>query len=289
MKTNYHSPAIAKKLLKIFFFIIAFLFITAFFQFIGALISGVDLKALLHGDNNTNTLFQDTVIQICTLIGTFATIYLVRKIIENKDIVSLGFSLRGHFREFIAGSLIAISIMLSGFLFLYVTGFIEIETATLNFPDLFSLIILFICVAVGEEVICRGYIQSNLQDVMGKFTALIISSLIFSSLHLANPNMSWITILNLFLSGMLLGSAYMYTRNLWFPIGMHFFWNFVQGPILGFNVSGQLLTSTIKLKYPENNIINGGAFGFEGSIICTILTSIAIVLVIWHYEKKVFK
>ncbi len=78
--------------------------------------------------------------------------------------------------------------------------------------------------------------------------------------------------LNLLLAGMLLGASYLYTKNLCFPISLHLFWNWIQGPILGYDVSGSHSESSmLTLHLPENNVLNGGAFGFEGSLIAQYL------------------
>ena len=87
----------------------------------------------------------------------------------------------------------------------------------------------------------------------------------------------------MFLAGILLGLSYIYTKNLWFPIAFHFSWNLFQ-TIFGFNVSGQNTYSLIEFEITENTILNGGDFGFEGSIFATIfmiLTSTGI----WGYYK----
>ncbi|MDN3593261.1 hypothetical protein QWY91_00015 [Zunongwangia endophytica] len=77
----------------------------------------------------------------------------------------------------------------------------------------------------------------------------------------------------------------MHTKNLWFPIALHFSWNFFQ-TILGFNVSGQNTYSVFKLSIPEKNLLNGGAFGFGGSIISLIAILITIVAISIHYRRK---
>lgn len=105
-------------------------------------------------------------------------------------------------------------------------------------------------------------------------------------MHIFNPNFSLIAFLNILLAGILIGSTYIYTRNLWFAIALHLFWNWLQGPILGFEVSGGRLGGTLlSLELSEENIINGGTFGFEGSILCTALMIIAIVITLRLQDK----
>jgi hypothetical protein len=121
-----------------------------------------------------------------------------------------------------------------------------------------------------------------------KYFALFLSSVLFSLMHGANPNMDWFSFLNLFLAGILLGVSYIYTKNLWFPIALHFSWNFFQ-TLFGFNVSGQDFYSLIEFRISEKNILNGGNFGFEGSILSIIVQVILILTVIIYYQNKKIK
>ena len=132
-----------------------------------------------------------------------------------------------------------------------------------------------------------GYIPGRLMTKMNKFVAMCIAPLLFSAIHISHPNIGLFPLFNLFLAGLLLGASYMYTRNLWFPIFLHTAWNWIQGPILGYEVSGtKMFPSVINLHLPEENIINGGRFGFEGSIICTILMIIGTAAIIGWYTRK---
>ena len=147
----------------------------------------------------------------------------------------------------------------------------------------------FLLVAVFEEGMCRGFLLGRMMDAgINKFTALAVSSALFSALHLGNPGITVLAFVNLWLAGVLLGSAYIYTRNLWFAIALHWFWNWIQGPVLGFEVSGMAPEgSLLTLDAPrEAVLLNGGAFGFEGSLVCTVLMVVGIGLIIRHYEVK---
>jgi hypothetical protein len=109
---------------------------------------------------------------------------------------------------------------------------------------------------------------------------------LFALLHLMNPNVAFLPMLNLVLGGLLLGASYLYTRNLWFPVSLHFFWNWIQGPVLGYEVSGNRFCETLfSLRLPANNLINGGAFGFEGSLVCTVLATLFTLFIIWWFEQ----
>ena len=114
---------------------------------------------------------------------------------------------------------------------------------------------------------------------MNKYYALILSSVLFSLMHIINANLTMIGVVNLFLAGILLGIYYIHKTNLWFPIGMHLTWNFFQGPVFGYKVSGFQTESILTQEIQGNSIITGGAFGFEGSILATLLSIIMIILI----------
>ncbi len=98
---------------------------------------------------------------------------------------------------------------------------------------------------------------------MNKFLSLFVSALLFALLHLFNQYALYL-LLNLLLAGMFIGASYLYTRNLCFPISLHLFWNWIQGPILGYQVSGNDFgTSLLTLHLPEENVLNGGALGLK--------------------------
>jgi membrane protease YdiL (CAAX protease family) len=147
-----------------------------------------------------------------------------------------------------------------------------------KFNYLFSSFIVIILLAITEEIVFRGYILKNLTTFCGKNTAVLIGALLFATFHLLNPNISLLSFLNIFLAGLLLGFLYVKTINLWLPISFHIFWNYIQS-LLGYSVSGEEMPSIFTLEYANSNLINGGEFGFEGSLVCSILLIIAILVI----------
>jgi membrane protease YdiL (CAAX protease family) len=132
----------------------------------------------------------------------------------------------------------------------------------------------------------RGYILSNFFDSMNKYIALIISSLLFAVMHLANANVTVVSLVNIFLAGILLGIYYVHKQNLWLPISLHFSWNFFRGPIFGFEVSGVDIRGVIVQDIHGPDLLTGGSFGFEGSVIATLLMIITIVLLHYRFQEK---
>ena len=200
----------------------------------------------------------------------------------------MGYRWKYKGKDLLWGFIVAAAIYAVGFIVSLIAGWISVEGVHFDFTYLLLQFLLYILVALMEDSMMRGFVLGHMLDVgMNKFLALLISSFLFACLHLGNPGITNFALLNLTLAGVLLGVAYIYTRNLWFPIFLHLFWNFIQGPILGYEVSGTGGKNTLlKLGISDNTLMNGGDFGFEGSLPCTILMIVATGLIIYWFETK---
>jgi len=147
--------------------------------------------------------------------------------------------------------------------------------------------------AILEEVLFRGIIFRITEEKLGSYMAPAISALIFGAIHLVNPNSTLVSGLAVAIeAGLLLGAAYIYTRNLWFPIAIHFAWNFTQSGIYGASTSGHAITkSLLTTKIGGSQMISGGQFGPEGSVQALIFCLVAtiILLVLSHRQNKIIK
>ena len=208
--------------------------------------------------------------------------------LERRPFSDLGLSVKGHAKGLWYGFLMAVLLYLVGFGLSLVMGEVEVSGFQFRPLDLLGALLFFGLVALFEEILMRGYILGHLLHTrLNKFLSLFISAAVFAFLHIFNPEIAFLPMINLVLAGMLLGASYLYTRNLCFPLSLHFFWNWIQGPILGYQVSGNNFMSTmLKLHMPEENVLNGGAFGFEGSLICTVLMIVCTILIVWWGEKR---
>ena len=132
---------------------------------------------------------------------------------------------------------------------------------------------MFFLVAVCEEVIFRGIVFRMIDERFNTVVAYIVSALIFGAVHLTNNGATWWAGLAIAIeAGILLSAAYKYSGTLWMPIGIHWSWNYVQGNILGFAVSGGDAGESLFI--PETSgpdIITGGPFGAEASIVAVVI------------------
>ncbi len=265
---------------RVLLLIIPYLFVVGLFQYLGTIVAGVDFT----NDIANISSMQHLITSFFNLIGTFLILFLFMKFIDKEKFINLGFHTSGKSKEFIFGILLGALIMGASYLFLEALEEISFTKIIVSYKDIGISIFVFSIVAIVEEVLLRGYILRNLMISFNRYFALVISSLLFSLMHGFNPNVDMFSLFGLFLAGLVLGISYIHTRNLWFPIALHLSWNLFQ-TLFGFNVSGQDFYSLIEFTISENNLLNGGAFGFEGSIL-SIIIEVALILSIGIYYIK---
>ena len=211
-------------------------------------------------------------------------IWLFLRFFDKKKLSELGFKLNGHWFNVLAGIIVSSLIILVGTAIILITKNAEIHFFNIQAEYLICSFIITAFAAAIEEVVFRGYVLNVLRNICEKKIAILISALFFLAFHLLSPDFSLLAFINVFLAGILLGLLYIRKMNLWLPIAFHIFWNFIQS-ILGYSVSGgEEMPAIFTIEYAQENVINGGDFGFEGSLICSILLFVTILFA--HKKHK---
>ncbi len=141
--------------------------------------------------------------------------------------------------------------------------------------------------AVSEELLFRAILFRWLEEFAGSWVALIISSALFGAAHLWNPNASWIAAAAIAAeAGLMLGAAYMLTRKLWLPMGIHGAWNVSQGEIYDIPVSGNPAHGLVDAQLQGPALLTGGGFGLEGSLIAIIIATAFGCWLLWLAIKR---
>lgn len=164
-----------------------------------------------------------------------------------------------------------------------IAGCYRIEGFRHDAVGILDAFFMFLIVGIGEEIMFRGVLFRWIDERFGFAAALIVSALVFGLVHIANPGATlWSSIAIAIEAGLLLGAAYKYSGTLWLPIGIHWAWNFSQGNIFGFDVSGGDAGSTMIIPYIDGpELLTGGDFGAEASIIAVVLgAALAAFLII---------
>lgn len=221
------------------------------------------------------------------LVGYLSAAVLILRW-RNLPLSLLGLSLKGRGKDLLAGVGVAVLLYAVGFGLSLLTGMVEVADVQWMPHDLLGALMFFLLVAVTEEVMLRGFVLGRmLSEGMNRFVALLLSSALFSAMHLFNPNFAFLPFVNILLAGCLLGASFLYTRNLCFPIVLHWFWNWLQGPVLGYEVSGTDCGQTLlTLRLKGSDLLTGGSFGFEGSLLCTVLLVVGTLAIVGYCERR---
>jgi membrane protease YdiL (CAAX protease family) len=136
---------------------------------------------------------------------------------------------------------------------------------------------------VFEELLFRGVLFRLIEDSWGSYAALAISSLFFGAAHLFNPNATLLSAAAIMIeAGIFLGAAYMLTRRLWLPIGIHAGWNFTEGGVFGAAESGNAPHGWLQSTTSGPAWLSGGEFGPEASVVTVVICgAIGLALVLW--------
>ena len=152
------------------------------------------------------------------------------------------------------------------------------------------LIVLFgagITAAVTEEFFFRGILFRWIEEFAGSWAALLVTALLFGLAHRANPNATWFSSFAIAVeAGILLGGAYMLTRSLWLPIGLHAAWNFAEGYIFDVPVSGLPEQGLVTAKLSGPVLLSGGDFGLEASVIAVAIAGSAGAWFLWTASRR---
>jgi uncharacterized protein len=280
--------------------IILFLAILLFLVF-AAYIAEIFIKEF-HSPQITYKTMKRVIENLAELIATVLSLAIAGRWLDRRPFCDFGFHFsRRWWADFAFGLTLGAILMIAIFLFELAVGWVSITGVFVSHGN-FTISILvwaliFVSVGIQEELLSRGYQLRNIAEGLNwRFirprTAIviscIISSLIFGALHLANPHTSIISTANLAIAGLSIALGFILTGELAIPIGMHISWNFFQGNVFGFPVSGMAINSTfIAIRQGGPGAITGGEFGPEAGVIglgATIIESVLIVAwVRWRY------
>lgn len=266
---------------RVLFVIIAYLFVGNVFKLIGVVVAGIDM----YTQFNQATILQLLTVTFFDFIGIVGVLFLFLKIIDKESFIGIGLCLRNRSVDILIGILIGFFTMGLGILALISIDAISYKGVNLDLYELCYMFFLYIIVALKEELLYRAYILRNLMYSFKKYKALLISAVLFALMHSMNTNLSVLTFINIFLGGIMLGLPYMLNKNLWFPITLHFSWNFFQS-LFGVN-AGDAPYSLFVFQKSGSGMINIGESYFEQPILFTLMYMVLIIAIyIWYLKKK---
>lgn len=203
------------------------------------------------------------------------SVFLAVRYLDKRPIESLGLKLSTQtLFDILAG--IGITFLQMGLIYIamsalgWVTfeGFAwEFDPASVVFKNVLLFFVIFIFVGWNEELLSRGYHLQTTASGINLFWGVIISSAVFGLFHIRNPSATWLSAGGIFFAGIYLAYAYIRTKQLWLSIGLHIGWNFFEGVVFGFPVSGLDIYALTRIQVHGPELWTGGAFGPEAGLI----------------------
>lgn len=176
------------------------------------------------------------------------------------------------------------------FCVLLLTGNCAVTSAGLRIsPMWLAWVFALVLVGVAEEVMNRGFIMSVLRRANRPWVIMLVPSLIFGMMHLANPGVTALSVVNIVLAGILFSYMYYKSGHLWMGIGYHITWNIFQSTVYGMPCSGLVFPSLVSCEYPAANLLNGGAFGIEGGLLTTLVQLLTLAAVHLYYRNSGYR
>ncbi len=232
--------------------------------------------------------------QILELLIFTVSIYLARVFLDKRSFVSLGLQINKQAAtDLLMGVLIAGVIMGLIYLAELAAGWLTFEkfawqeeSAATVMMGVLKFLTVFVFVGWNEELLSRGYHLQTLASGTNLFWGVVISSGVFGLAHLGNPNATWVSAAGIFFAGLFLAYGYLRTGLLWLSIGLHIGWNFFEGVVFGFPVSGLDIYRLIRHQIQGPEIWTGGTFGPEAGLIVLPALAIGFGLIYLYTQSR---
>ncbi len=234
---------------------------------------------------------EEVVFRSVLIVSSMGVGYSCARWLEGLPWRALGLWLHaGWFRDLVAGSAIGTASLALATAIATAGGGLRFSFSSTSFfamvlKTLFFSAVLFIVAALAEEALFRGYVLQTLARARLAWLGVLLTSLPFAAVHLNNPNAEhWLASANTALAGVWLAIAYLKTRSLWFPLGVHWAWNWALGSLFGLPVSGITKLAPHPLLQGTDlgpAWLTGGSYGIEGGLACTVTLVISSIF-IWR-------
>ncbi|WP_156575774.1 CPBP family intramembrane glutamic endopeptidase [Bacillus luti] len=231
---------------------------------------------------------------ILTFGGAIFFVFFWIRFVEKRSISSIGFWRNQWIGKYLRGALIGFVFISIPVMILVLTGIVQLQMQQITPTAILGIVeslVAFLIQGATEEIVVRGWLFPVLSVRSRIWVGIIVTSFLFGFLHLLNPGITILSISNIILVGVFAAFYVLKDSSLWGICAWHSLWNWSQYNVYGFAVSGMTIYSTPLFKPVTNGaeILHGGSFGIEGSIITTIMLSIASIVLwkqLWGRKTK---
>lgn len=220
------------------------------------------------------------------LISIFGALFIMTKMYQPATIDSFFIPKKRILKELLSGTLVGVLMLGCCGGLLLAQGAVTFTLGKISVFFFILYLLHFLVVAVFEESLFRTYPLFVLAETYPIWIAVLINGLLFGLLHGLNPGFTWLAMMNITLAGILFSLFTLYYKSISWVIGIHLGWNFTQGILLGYKVSGTATPRVLIAKPIGANHLSGGEFGIEGSLTCTIVLTIMIIYLALKFKIK---
>jgi membrane protease YdiL (CAAX protease family) len=238
------------------------------------------------------TVFR-VVSSLSAVLGVALVVAVAGVVLDRRRLPDFGFHVdRSWWADCAFGTALGVALMAAIFLVGVAAGWFRVVGTAFAEPGFSFLglvagyLVVFAAVSLTEELMVRGYLLTNLAEglrlgpVTGRAAlalAVLLTSGLFGWLHAGNPNATLISTVTIALAGVFLAAGYALTGELALPLGLHFSWNYAQGVLFGFPVSGlRVGVAIIRTRETGPDLVTGGRFGPEAGLLGVIAILLGI-------------
>ncbi|MEC2715690.1 type II CAAX endopeptidase family protein, partial [Bacillus cereus] len=228
----------------------------------------------------------DNVRMVLTFGGAIFILFIWVRFVEKRPFSSIGFWKEKWMRKYLKGALIGFVFISTPVILLLLMGSVKLQVQHITSTVIVGIVgslVAFLIQGATEEIIVRGWLFPVLSVRSRIWIGIVVTSFLFGFLHLLNPGITILSISNIILVGVFAAFYVLKDSSLWGICAWHSIWNWAQYNVFGFAVSGMTMYSTPLFKpvTTGSEFLHGGTFGIEGSIITTIMLTIASI-VLWR-------
>ena len=250
-----------------------------------------DISSALGHESSVSSILD----RIMDFFAITCSVYLVRRWMDKRSFESLGVKIsRQSLIDIFAGIGITFLMMATifsvmlGLNWLTFNGFAwQFDPISTVLSSVCTFFIIFLLVGWNEELFSRGYQLQTIASGLNLFWGAVLSAAVFGVIHLRNPHATWVSTAGIFFAGIFFAYAYIRTRQLWLPIGLHIGWNFFEGVVFGFPVSGLGIYPLTRIQVMGPELWTGGPFGPEAGLIILPAMMLGGLLIYWFTRNRI--
>jgi membrane protease YdiL (CAAX protease family) len=269
----YYTMPVLKLLLFVVLCIFCFLPITIIIQF--NFIQQIE-----------NPLLADLIVELGLCLAVIGALLMVFQLLRKYSFYNVFIIPENSITSFLKGSLIGSCLISICAGVAILNGNVVFSIGNISIITVLGYFLFFILVAIFEELLFRTFPLLVFAERYHIAVAIFLSSVFFGLAHLGNAGFTWLAMLNITLAGILFSIFTLRKWNISWAIGIHFGWNFTQGTILGYQVSGGKSSGLLIAKPVGEAYLSGGIFGIEGSVFCTGVLVIVILFLVFKYKVE---